>query len=292
MHANHAASSDRPPPGDIPARSGTAAAPSFAQALGATASRGGATRGPGGSSAGFPQGASPNWSGFQLDPQNWTGSHFLRTENAVSNFTPMPAYTPGQVAHGDHAIVGYTISPSIDDPGHIGQLHIAGVPGSAPHVSQGLAYFVPYNPGQTNGVSVPAHPSGGQPTFVLTGALTGCSFYARPDPNIPNRIIFSHRADEMHGGSSQVPPGAIGVDYNNNYGNAGAASAFAYFDQGGGRWMIAQQNSTVRPVGGGQMGAHQVPTDAIGNPGGPSGVQLPVDFATDAMLGMMDRSDL
>jgi hypothetical protein len=69
-----------------------------------------------GSSVRFPQGASPNRGGFQLGPRSWTANHFLRTENAVSNFTAMPAYTPGQVAHGDHAIVGYTISPSMDNP--------------------------------------------------------------------------------------------------------------------------------------------------------------------------------
>jgi len=270
---------------DLPARSG-AAAPSFAHVLGATLNSRGASSG---SSVRFPQGASPNWNGFQHDPQNWAANHFLRTENAVSNFTPMPAYTPGQVAHGDHAIVGYTISPSMDDPDHIGQLHVAGVPGSAPHLSQGLAYFVPYNPGQTNGVSVPAHPSGGQPTLVLTGGLTGCSFYAKADPDRPSHIIFSHRADAMHGGSSQVPPGAVGIDYS-NYGNAGSASAFAYYDQHAGRWMIAQQNSTLQPVGGGQMGAHQVPTDPFGNPGSHSGMQLAVDFATEEMPGVMDRS--
>jgi hypothetical protein len=165
------------------------------------------------------------------------------------------------------------------------------MPVSAPHLSRGFAYFVPYDPGQTNGVSVPAHPSAAQPTFVFTGGLTGCSFYAKPDPDIPNRIIFSHRADAMHGGSSELPPGAIGVDYN-NYRNAGAASAFAYYDRPAGCWVIAQQNSTLRPVGGAQMGAHQVPTDPFGNPGTPSGVRLPVDFATDGMLGMTDRSDL
>jgi hypothetical protein len=285
MHANHAASNGPRPQVDLPARSG-AAAPSFAHVLGATLNSRGASSG---SSVRFPQGASPNWNGFQHDPQNWAANHFLRTENAVSNFTPMPAYTPGQVAHGDHAIVGYTISPSMDDPDHIGQLHVAGVPGSAPHLSQGLAYFVPYNPGQTNGVSVPAHPSGGQPTLVLTGGLTGCSFYAKPDPDRPSHIIFSHRADAMHGGSSQVPPGAVGIDYS-NYGNAGSASAFAYYDQHAGRWMIAQQNSTLQPVGGGQMGAHQVPTDPFGNPGSHSGMQLAVDFATEEMPGVMDRS--
>jgi hypothetical protein len=290
MQANHAASSNRPAPADIPVRSGAAAAPSFAQLLGATANNRGTTSGAGTSSVRFPQGTSPNWGGFQLDPRNWAENHFLRTENAVSNFTPMPAYTPGEVAHGDHAIVGYTISPSMDDPHHIGQLHVAGVPGSVPHLSQGFAYFVPYNPGHTNGVSVPAHPSGGQPTLVLTGGLTGCSFYAKPDPDIPNHMIFSHGADAMHGGSSEVPPGAIGVDYN-SYRNAGAASAFAHYDHGAGRWVIVQQNSALRPVGAGQMGAHQVPTDSFGNPGSRSGVQLPVDFATDGMLGVMDRSD-
>ena len=99
MHANHAASRSPRPPADIPVRS----------------SRGTAS-GPGSSSVRFPQGASPSRGGFQLDPQNWTANHFLRTENVVSNFTPMPADTPGQVAHGDHAIVGYAISPSMDDP--------------------------------------------------------------------------------------------------------------------------------------------------------------------------------
>jgi hypothetical protein len=84
-----------------------------ASAGGAPNSRGTAS-GPG-SSVRFPRGASPNRGGFQRGPQNRTANHFLRTENAVSNFTPMPAYTPGQVAHGDHAIVGYTISPSMDD---------------------------------------------------------------------------------------------------------------------------------------------------------------------------------
>jgi hypothetical protein len=114
MHANHAASRSPRLPADIPVRSG-APAPSFAQVLGAAPNSRGTACGPG-SSVRFPQGASPNWGGFQLDPQNWTANHFLRTENAVSNFTPMPACTPGQVAHGDHAIVGYTISPSMDDP--------------------------------------------------------------------------------------------------------------------------------------------------------------------------------
>jgi hypothetical protein len=88
MHANHAASRNQPPPVDIPVRSGTSAAPTFAQALGATASSRGTTSGPG--SGRFPQGASPNRGGFQFDPQSWTANHFLRTENAVSNFTPMP----------------------------------------------------------------------------------------------------------------------------------------------------------------------------------------------------------
>src|SRR5438876_3874692 len=201
MHANRATSESSRPPADVPVRSGAAAPACFAQALGASSNSRGTTSGPGSSSVGVPQGAGPNWNGFQLDPQTWAANHFLRTENAVSNFTPMPAYTPGQVAHGDDAIVGYTIAPSMDDPAHIGQLHVAGVPGSAPHLSQGFAYFVPYNPGQTNGVRVPAHPSGGQPTLVLTGSLTGCSFYAKPDPDILNHIVFSHRADAMHGGS-------------------------------------------------------------------------------------------
>jgi hypothetical protein len=174
MHANHAASRNQPPPVDIPVRSGTAAAPTFAQAPGATASSRGTTSGPGSGSSQVSAGSQSELGRISVRPAELDRKSFPSNRECRFEFHFEPAYTPGQVAHGDHAIVGYTISPSMDDPHHIGQLHVAGVPGSAPHVSQGFGYFVPYNPGQINGVSVPAHPGGGQPTFVFTGGLTGC----------------------------------------------------------------------------------------------------------------------
>jgi hypothetical protein len=95
MHANHAASRSPRPPADIPVRSG-AAAPGFAQVLGAAPNSRGTASGPGNSSVGFPQGASPNWGGFQLDPQNWTANRFLRTENAVLNSRRCPPTRPAR----------------------------------------------------------------------------------------------------------------------------------------------------------------------------------------------------
>jgi hypothetical protein len=221
----------------------------------------------------LPPGTNPNWHGFQATPQEFAKNSFLNTLTPYSSFTPLPSFTPGQVANGENAIVGYTIAPNRHDP-TIGDLHVLGVPGSTPHISQGFAYFVPYTNGKTNGVSVPTRPTAGQPQTVLTGALSGCGFYASPDPNNPNNTIFSHSAEAMHGGSSDVRPGSVGVDYKQHYGHAGAASAFAFFDGRSQQWVIAGQNATL-----GYHGTQQVPVGAAGNPGSRSGVLIPVAFS-------------
>jgi hypothetical protein len=264
------------------------AGPGFAEVLAAnanTGSRGGPSGGPGTvggprrNSVDFPPGTNPNWHGFQAAPQDFARTSFLNTLTPYSSFTPLPSFTPGQVSNGENSIVGYTIAPNRHDP-TTGDLHVLGVPGSTPQVSQGFAYFVPYTNGRTNGVSVPTHPTAGQPQTVLTGALSGCGFYASPDPNNPNNTIFSHSAEAMHGGSSDVPPGSVGVDYKQHYGHAGAASAFAFFDGRSQQWMIAGQNATL-----GYHGTQQVPVGAAGNPGSHSGVLIPVTFSAGASSG-------
>jgi hypothetical protein len=274
------------PPVRFPESSGRAAGPGFAEVLAMSdeaESRNDGRSGAGsgrlsaggyhGDNVNFLPGTSPDWHGFKADPYNFARNFLLNTLTPYSSFTPLPSFTPGQVSNGENAIVGYTISPNRNDP-KTGDLHILGAPGSTPRISQGFAYFVPYTNGKTNGVSVPTHPTAGQPQIVLTGALSGCGFYASPDPDNPDNTIFSHSAEAMHGGSSDVPPGSVGVDYRQHYGHAGAASAFAFYDGHTQRWMIAGQNATL-----GHHGTQQVAVGGPGNPGGHSGVLIPVTFA-------------
>jgi hypothetical protein len=278
VHVNR---NDTLQPGGLPGSPPNTAGRSFTRMFSATASAGaGSSRALRG---GYPPGTSPNWGGFQSDPVKFLGSHLLRTDNAFVLNSVLPASTPGGVSPGDHSIVAYTISPSEDNPHKVGQLHVFGVPGSRPAVpvSQSFAYLAPFNGGTTSGVSVPAHPTGAQPTVVLTAGLGGCGFYAKPDEDHPNNVAFYHKADAMGvGGNSNVPEGGIGIDwehnYGRNYGDNGTASAFAFYDQKAGNWMIAHQNSY--PFGSPGEGLLQLPVGATGVPGSHSGSLQSVDF--------------
>ena len=215
---------------------------------------------------------------FNANPSGFSGSSVVNTFHIPSVGSPLPPHTPGAVANGENSLVRYNLpNAGANVPGNPVNLRITGP--AAPGQAGGgqTAYWVPFDPGRTNGVSVPAHPDPalGQPTTVLTPGLSGCSFHATPDPGNPGNVVFSHAAQTAGGqGSSAIPPNGVGAGYAspNGYGpqrypagspagldgegkpnNANAASAFAYYKPGSnvapGGWTVVQQPGVLAPVG-------------------------------------------
>ena len=256
-----------------------------------------------------------NANAFNSDPAAFSGSHIINTLTPtppVGAGATLPQYRPGEVADGATSIVRYNL-PNAEGPGNPVRLNVTGSATSVQAGAGQTAYWVPYNPGRTNGVSVPAHPNPtlGQPTTVLTSALTGCSFHATPDPEKPDNIVFSHASQALYGpGNSAIPHGGVGASYAppQGYGpgnypagspaglsntlpdlegqpqpnNANVGSAFAHYKAGNenapGSWNIVQQSCIIDPEA-------QIPTMRPVLPNGNIGQEVststfPVHFPT------------
>lgn len=255
-----------------------------------------------------------NAAAFASNPVQFSEQHFINTANPVKPGTAMPPHPSGTTQNGANSVVNYELQGT-GGPGNAMNLNITGRPG---HGGTGeSAYYVPFSNGQTNGVSVPAHPAPGQPTTVLTGGLTGCSFHAKPDPQNPNNFVFSHASQTSNGqGSVDIPQGGVGVSYrpqgsNPSYGpdnypqgsvanspinpnrpndRNNAASAFAHYLPGAtpdsqGQWNIMQQGA-VFGSSNGRPNPNEAPTlhpvGADGSVGGLNVAQVPVPSPTTA----------
>lgn len=232
---------------------------------------------------------------FTDNPMQYADTHFLGYAGAApgSNFRPengqavdinVAPTTPGARSPGRPGLGG-------DAPGAAINLTPSANPRSP---GPNAATWLDFQNGRDTTITVPAHPSGNDPRFVMTPAVTGCAFYATD--NHDGTITFHHRSYPGQGEQNQgVPSGAVGIGYG-DYGphlgaggdwdpealgnlaggpgstHANGVAPFAYYD--GDQWVIQGQTYQTNMAGPNTL----EPFDPQTGEAGLNGFRTPVVF--------------